>query len=106
VVDAVTVDGVGMFVAAVGEQLPAAPTTGVYVAEIQSCTAGAPSPFATGPRVTVLINGTEEHTLTSVTQSLAAAIAAGPVVGRLVLVVSDSGQWVGADILVLCEGAF
>lgn len=96
-----TADGVGMFVAAAGERLAAVVSPHVHVGTVRSCAPAVPG--VAGPRMTVQVNDRVE-TLMSMTQALSNAVAAGSVVGRLVMVVPDAGQWIGVDLLTICEG--
>lgn len=98
-----TVDGVGMFVASVGERITGAQTFPVFVGVVRSATA---APTVGGaPRVTVSVNGGDPISLTWVSTSVRTQITSTNVVGLPIQVVSNRGQWAGLEILVPCGKA-
>jgi hypothetical protein len=98
-----TIDGEGMFVAALSTRLAASQTRQVFVGVVLSATA---APTVGGaPRVVVRVNGGDPIALTWVSSSVRSQITSTNVVGLPIQVVSNEGQWAGLEILIPCGKA-
>jgi hypothetical protein len=96
-------DGVGMFVASLGERVKEALSTSVYVGIIRLADS---APTVGGkPRVIVQVDNGDMISLTWVSSSVWSQMASGNVVGLEIQIVSNDGQWAGVEILIPCGKA-